>query len=218
MASENELITTIIPSVGMEGYFTLKAPFSNKLIANEKYTCMAVRYIGDYLANNEDVYTTVYAENGLSQADYDKDVLANVLIVSLKSVTGQWIYLPNTYMLGFPVTNGIQYHNVMIGISLGALPTTKDLTGLLAELKDQVYDNLGIEAELKVVQMSKPILVNYTNHTQIEQVRNTRKTLALSKSAQIKSLQNRVDSLNTLKQALEAEIIKLKTSPQVPVA
>lgn len=210
MASEDELITSIIPSVGMEGYFTLKTPFDSKLIANEKYTCMAVRYIGDYLANNEDVYTTVYAENGLSQTDYDNDVLANVLIVSLKSVTGQWIYLPNTYMLGFPITNGIQYHNVMIGIALGAIPTTKDLTGLLAELKDQVYDGLGIEAELKTVQMSKPILVTYENHTQIEQVRNARKAVTLSKSAQIKSLQNKVDSLNVLRQALEAEIIRLK--------
>ena len=206
--STGTLTTYVIPSLGMSGYFKLKTPFNSSLVENERYTCRAVRGIGDYLANNEDIYTNIYKANGLTETEFNSDCASGMYIVSLQSTKGQWIYLPASYILSFPITNGVEYHNLMIGISLGAVPTTKDISAVKTNLRNVIYDQLGIEPEIKEVQISKAVLIPQEQHETIETIRTSRITQQMSASSKVTKLESDLDTALEKIKILEAAIIE----------
>lgn len=161
-------MSLVIPTIGARGFYNLAAPFNSKFSANEAYTCQAIRRIGDYLAMNEDPYTTVYLDNGLTQTDFDNDQQENMYIVSLQSDKGQWLYVPARYIMSYPIMNGIPYQSMMLGVGLGAIPADMDLSALQNLISDVVFDNLGIRPQISPVVLSKQTLVSRTNHDQIQ--------------------------------------------------
>ncbi len=166
----------VIPTIGDAGYYKLKTPFDALLAENTIYTCQAIRRIGDYLAYNEDPLTDIYLANGLSETDFNTDNASNMYIVSLQSETGQWIYVPASYILAYPTTNGIPYQNFMIGVSLGALPSNVDLSAIQTLIGNLVYENLGIQPKMSPVALSKPVLVERAKHENIQRARLLRAT------------------------------------------
>lgn len=166
----------VIPTIGDAGYYSLKSPFDKLISENTVYTCQAIRRIGDYLAYNEDPLNDIYIANGLSQSDFDTDQASNMYIVSLQSETGQWVYVPASYILTYPITNGIPYQNFMIGVALGALPSNVDLTALQTLIGNVVYENFGIQPKMSPVALSKPVLVERSKHDNIQRARILRAT------------------------------------------
>lgn len=161
------MTTLILPTIGSSGYFRLKAPLSTLIIENEVYTCRAIRTLNDYLANNEDPLTDVYKNYGLSDAEYQTDIASNASIVSLQSDSGHWLYIPARYIDSYPLTNGIPYRTVMIGISLPSLPVDKDISYVGTDLTNLIKDRLGVTPVIKQVETSRPVLVDKATHDQL---------------------------------------------------
>lgn len=156
----------IIPAIGAKGFFQLSAPFDTLLVQGEQYTCKAIRNLSDYLSNNEDPKTDIYDNYGIS-AEYDNDVNNDIEIVSLQSELGHWLYVPVTHILAYPDTNGTVYRSVMIGLSLPALPIDTDITWLKDNLVNLVIDSIGVIPESKIVETSKPVLIEDAVHQQL---------------------------------------------------
>lgn len=160
-------MSKIIPAIKAEGFYELLAPLDTLIKQGEKYTCRAIRNISDYLANNEDIKTNVYDEYGLSAVIYDEHVNLNIEIISLQSELGHWVYVPVTYIARYPDVNGVIYRTVMIGVSLPSLPVDRDLSNIQTDIVNLVQDSLGVTVNTKIVETSKPVLVDQDTHAQL---------------------------------------------------
>lgn len=167
----SDISRLIIPNIGQSGFYSVKAPFDQFINADEVYTCKAVRFIGDYIALNEDPKTLIYEAYGLTDTDYEADVADNMYIVSLCSESGQWLYIPARYIASYPTMNGVRYHTMMMGVGLGAVPVDMDLSAIQTMVSNLIMDNLGITPAINLVQLSKPILVDRVNADKIEAAR-----------------------------------------------
>ena len=170
----------IIPTIGSRGFYNLKAPFAALMVDTTPYTCQAIRRLGDYIAFNEDPLNNIYLPYGLTETDFQADLDENMYIVSLQSEQGQWLYVPASYLLSYPLQNGVPYQTYMIGVNLGAIPTSMDLTAIQTLISNLVYENLGIKPKMSPVSLSKPILVSSSDSEKIEQARLIRATQKMS--------------------------------------
>lgn len=196
-----------IPTVGATGYYRLKPPFDGLLSENDRYTCRAVRSITDCLANNENIKDTVYIKNGLTEADYNGDLANGVYIVSLQSDVGQWIYLPASYILGYPTTNGVEYYNALLAVNIGSIPTRLDLSTIKESISNLVYDTMGITPDIQTVQLSKVALIPEETHADITTARLNRATVTLSDSGRLRATQLELERALTKLHALENYIL-----------
>jgi hypothetical protein len=146
------------------------------MVTGVQYTCKAIRQISDYLANNEDPQTLVYAS---IVTEYAADLAADASIVSLQSDTGHWVYVPARYILTYPITNGIPYRSLMIGISLPSLPAARSLDFMIEDMRSMVVDTLGVTPVIKAVETSRVVLVSHERH---DVLTGERMTLSKSRS------------------------------------
>ena len=197
-----------IPEIGAKGSFVLAAPFSGIMLPGEIYSCMAVRNIADYIANNEDVLTTAYLNNTLTINDYNADLAVNMSIASLQSQTGHWLYVPARFFEQYPSSNGIPYHNLMLGVYLGALPVSLDLSFLEAAVSNVVIDNIGVKPQIKVVETSKTTSISAIQDASVTATRNAIKTAALTDTGKYQNLQLLYSDALVKIAALEAFIVK----------
>lgn len=162
----------IVPEVGSSGFFTLATPFDQKIAAGVRYTCQAVRRISDYLGNNEDVKAGIYDANGISEDIWEEDKQADAYVASLQGETGQWLYVPTRYVIGYPDTNGVPYHTAALMVALPGIQTDRDLTDLYAKITDAVRGSLGTSCVIEKIETSKVTLVDSAKHDQIQTNRN----------------------------------------------
>lgn len=154
----------IIPNIGTSGYYTLSAPFDALIIDKEKYTCMSLRKISDYLANNEDPKENIYDLYNINESVYNEHLKKNIVICSLQSNTGHWLHVPVNYITKFPIPNGIPYQSYMIGVALPPIPVEKDLSNTLTSITNIITDTLGINCQIKITELSKVNLIPEDTH------------------------------------------------------
>lgn len=193
----------ILPVIGSSGFYELGAPFESAAVNQVEYTCMALRRISDYLANNEEVKETIYTANAIPDDIWEEDSKANAYIVSLQSKMGHWLYVPARYILGYPSVNGIQYRSMMIGVALPALPVAQDLTAVTRDIKDLVESLLGVNVSVKLVETSKVTQVENSTHELTQQRRAMAKGAASTLSSKNHALELQNAELTTKLKALE---------------
>jgi len=154
----------ILPTIGSSGYYELRAPFDTIIIPYERYTCQAIRKISEYLANNENPKTLIYDKYQLTEDDYTSDAEQNMSIVSLQSAKGHWLYVPARYIVTYPITNGIPYRSIMIGVSLPSIPAEKDLSNLETDIGNLIVDTLGVTPAIRLVETSRVVLIPKDKH------------------------------------------------------
>ena len=164
----------ILPTVGSRGAYTLITPFNAMVVTNELLTCKAIRSISELIAAGVDVYKEYYQANGLTQVDFDNAVKNDEFIISFQGGTGVWIYVPSNYLGAAPITAGIPYHVRVVGVSLGAVPVNKDITVLKQAIANLVYDTIGIQPEVKELEVSGVSLVDNMVSANIETMRSHR--------------------------------------------
>lgn len=160
-----------LPDIGSTGRFTLKTPYDTLVKPNVLYTCKAIRNLNDCLAEGLDPFSYYYESVGLTEEDYNTDLMNDVSIVSLQTKDGEWLFIPSNYIIKFPNMNGIVYRAIMLGISIGAIPDTMKLDALKTSITNLVHDTLGIDSVVKEVIVSVPAVVSKENHDTIETVR-----------------------------------------------
>lgn len=141
-------MTAIIPQIGSKGFFQVASPW--QMPDNSVYECIAIRDFGDFTAIGEDVFELVYQPNRVPRDKFQADMAAGAKIITLASRTRPTMYIPTTYLTGYPMMDNVAYSHVVMGVSLGAIPDAMDLTFLKDQLSAVVSSVTGIMADIQV--------------------------------------------------------------------
>lgn len=211
------MIQLYLPDIGATGNYTLKTPFNVLVKPQVSYTCKAIRKLSDLIADGLDPFELIYNPVDILQSIYDQELKDDVCIISLQTGDGEWLHIPNNYIIKFPNMNGIVYRAMMLGISLGALPDTLNLDALKTAMTNLVYDNLGVTSVVKEVVISVPSIISKVDHDLIETARLSKVSLTMSDSGLLGKAQNDLDKARIQIANLE-EFIKTKLGLDIPDA
>src|SRR5574343_115292 len=159
------------PQLGEMGFFTLISPYDVLLTPKTVYTCQSARTLNDFISSGDSVYDKFYAPLGVSNEDYQRDLIDNVVIVGLQAGTGEWVYVPSSFIAKAPDNTGVKYISVVLGVSLGAIPDEYNLDSVIAQFKDVVKSTLAIDPEVKGVVVGAPKWFTHEEHELIESTR-----------------------------------------------
>lgn len=195
--------TSLIPSLGASGLYTVSEPFNTVIEATNTYECMAVRYLAELINLGIDPYSKYYEPQSVSSSNYQADLTAgNVAIVSLMDSGGEYFYIPSTYITAYPNSNGIPYTPMILGIDLGALPNYQDLSSLKTKLISVILANLGITTTITEIAVGKTQNLDQSDHNALQAARTaniTDDTTDLAKylacQAQLTSTQQQLTAL-----------------------
>ncbi len=160
-----------VPQIGAVGVYTLAAPYDSQLTPQVAYTCRSLRELSDIAAAGETIWERYYEPLGVSQEAYQQDLADNVCIVGLHAGTGEWVYVPSSFIVKAPDINGVLYSPVVLGVSLGAIPDTYQLDGLISRIESMVEATIGIKPTIKGMLISQPALISYEESERLEAVR-----------------------------------------------
>jgi hypothetical protein len=166
-------MANILPSIGTTGIYRLTAPFDTKLHVNVPYTCIAIRRLSDLVNSGIDPLNSIYTANSLVEAVYVQDVKNEVSVLSLQSPSGHMVYVPNSYLAGYPDISGVRYATMAIGVNLGAIPESVNLTALQQKFISTAREYLGVTAEASIVALSEPVMVSETDSHALEAARQS---------------------------------------------
>lgn len=186
------------PNIGDSGFFVLKAPYDVLITPKTLYTCQSVRTINDFISAGESVYDKFYSPLEVSTDQYQQDLADNVYIVGLQAGTGEWAFVPSSFIEKAPENNGVKYIPVVLGISLGAIPDTYNLESIIAQCKDIVISTLGIESEVKGVVVGSPKYLTEEEHELLTQARQEKISTATSTIILVNLLQKENEQLKTI--------------------
>lgn len=212
--SANEFAVT--PEVGASGFYTLASPFDTAIAVGVRYTCREIRKISGYIGNNEDVKANIYDANNIPEDIWEEDKQADANIASLQGETGQWIYVPCRYIVGYPNTNGIPYRTMGLSVGLPAIPVDRDLTDVQEKIKNVIKDSLGVNCTVEPFETSKVSLVDSTIHDQVSTARNVVIGVPSTDSARAVVLQRQLDDSIVYIAQLEKFIQDNFVVPDVP--
>lgn len=188
-------MSTVIPELNASGVYTLLAPFDTMLVSGLVYTCIATRKLADFTALGLDPKSKYYDPYGIPDARYISDVAAGVCIVSLQSTGGDLVYVPSSYIKSFPKGGGIPYTPLVLGVSLGAIPDTLDLSYLNTQITALISDTIGVVPEIKPVAVGNTAQVDVDVHRSLEASRLVNITNNKTDRAKLIELQTRYNSL-----------------------
>ena len=202
-------MANLIPQIGATGKYQLQTPFDAQIKENAVYTCIAVRRLGDFVSIGRDPKALYYDANELGDNAWERDSLdPDVCIVTLVSKAKQTIYVPTTYILSYPDLGGIPYTVRLLGINLGAIPDTMDLSNLITSIENLVKDTVGIESTAQTVAVSETKIISQEDHETIEDARLDLITVDKTDRATVLELQAIVQAQLTRIQELEQYIVE----------
>lgn len=194
------------PDIGQSGIYKLVFPFDTLVTPKIVYTCRSLRTINDILAAGEEIFDTYYKSIGLTKTDYERDAKANVCIVGLQSGTGEWIYVPTSYIESAPNMNGVKYTSLVLGVSLGPLPDKFNLEGLIAIFKDATTATIGVTPEVKGIVVSQPAILSREEHDRLTLARTEKITQNRTDYSRVREQTQLITQLNAKIEALEKYI------------
>ena len=151
------------------GIFTFNSPFPQQ--PTKVFQVIALRQFSDIVADGEDVFKDFYEPAGLTLTDYKEDDKLDASIVTLADPHGLVMYIPDTYIATYPNQTDYEYHHVVLTVSLGALPTTVDLTFAKDEIKGVVDKVVGINSVVHMASGPKQGAISQEEHQSLTQAR-----------------------------------------------
>jgi hypothetical protein len=200
------MTTSLVPPLGATGTFTVSAPFTAIVSASTTYECMATRYLAELIKLGIDPFAKFYQQAGITPVDvsvYQADLAAgNVAIVALKDSADSYVYVPSTFITGYPNPGGIPYTPLILGIDIGAIPDVQDLSSLKTQIINLVNGTLGITTTVQEIQIGKTQNLSQNDHNALQAARQANIT---------NSTTDRAKYLQTLSQlvALQSQYTQL---------
>lgn len=201
------VVKNLIPTTGLRGIYTVRAPFNTLLMAGVAYTCISVRGVAELINSGVDPFTKYYAPNNITQTQFSLDTAAGMTIVTLQAAQGVWVDIPSTYIESMPDLNGVPYTPLVAAIRLGAVPDAMDLTVVKQRMSAVVLEELGIVAAVEVVQIGLQELVAQDVHTAAQASRDAQKADADTDYAKYLEQKALAESLAQRLAALEQVLI-----------
>ncbi len=198
----------ISPEFGVTGRFVLKAPFS--LNPAMLYTVIAKRSFADCERRGDDVYRKYYLDpvgltDGVNSFSFDAERANGVQIITLNGQDGSFYWVPSSYISSWPNVSEVNYHQLILTCSLGALPESFEFQDVVDELQDTVRGLTGVSnAEVDVI--VSPVTSNPTAEEHLDMERTRLGNISINASIKeqlVKSQQEAVD-LRTYIGQLEA--------------
>lgn len=199
---------SFVPSIGMSGVFELRTPYAGLVTPKALYTVRSLRTINDVLAAGEKPFEAYYQSVGLDKIAYERDFKLNTIIVGLQAGTGEWIYVPQTYVARAPNTSGVRYATIVLGVNLGPIPDAFNLEAVKAEVSDVIVKNLGVVPEIKGTMPGQPSIITQDQHEQLERARVAKKTQFAPTSVRVTQLEAELSVANRKIRELEAWIVE----------
>lgn len=130
------------PPIQCRGRYILRTPFV--AVPTMAYTSIALRKFQDIEELGDDVFALYYEPVGLEKADYTNDARDDAIIVTLCDEVGNYIYVPDTYIVRYPDMGDVKYQHVVLSISLGAIPEYVPLDSLKQMISSLASDSIGV--------------------------------------------------------------------------
>lgn len=181
----------LTPSIPSKGRYTLKDPFV--AVPTVAYSTIALRKFQDIEEEGINVFAEYYEPMGLTEAVYLSDAREGALIVTLVDDVGNFIYVPDTYILSFPNMGDVKYQHVVLSISLGALPEYVPLDALKQTLSGLTSDMIGVSNVVSEHIAPSRGVVTPENHELMEIARTAAISMRTSERAEyLKEKQKRI--------------------------
>jgi len=197
------------PLLNAKGIYIVADPFT--LSNGVEYQCTGIIDIQTLVYEGVDVYTDLYADNGLDSTVYTTDLNNNVSIVSLTNTVDNSVYqLPDSYITAMPSVATIPYSRIILSADLGPLPDDLTLDSALGQVSDVLSDVIGISPVVLQhrVSVTEPVTVN--EHLILEQNRTDAISARSTPYAQIQHLTDLIAEKDAKIQLLENALISLQ--------
>lgn len=199
----------LIPPINSKGIFKFQPPFDKAVKEGIELTTTAVRSLQELIISNLDPYDTIYRLNELSEEDYKDDLQNNVPIVVFTTESDDYLYIPGDMILSIPQVAGVKYITKVIGVNIGAVPVDIDLELAIESIKELVYDTLGIQPQIEVLNASAVTLVDQVKSDEYMKLIKNRKTIDKSYKTMYTELRRIYDSQLSVIRRLEEKAIQL---------
>jgi len=186
-------MTRMTPPLLTKGRYTLVSPFVTE--DTVLYTCTALRTFAECEVAGEDVLNEVYVKIGLSQVEYNRDLAAGALLVTLMSETEPPIFVPDTYIESYPNLSDVTYNHIVLAVTLGAVPDFLNFDFLKAQMASLVSDVIGVEPAVQLARAISSGIVTPEQHEALEVGRQAAIKLRTTDRAKALELQTKCTRL-----------------------
>lgn len=199
-------MSQLLPSLLSSGLFEAEAPYNALLAPGVSYTCRSLRTIADVVGSGVDMWTEYYQKHGIDEVRFSKDVEDGVSIVGLQAGTGEWLYLPSSFLTRIPVVDGVTYTTLTLGVGLGPVPDNFRIAPLVTSLENIVKSTLGITPQIKAITTSLPTVIPQASHEKLQVARAARISSTETDYARAERLERELAEAIRQKKALEKYI------------
>lgn len=201
------LVTTFIPNIGLEAYFSFKEPIASFLKNKYNFTSTKIKLkvvsvisMKDLIkVDKKDPFTTIYNPAGISEAEYKLDLNNSIPIVSFLFISNRGIEerfrVPLNYIAFIEDINSIKYINKLLVIDLGKIHENLDIEAHFNDLKDFIRTRIGIQPEIKQVEIGNIEVIDENEHEIREAIRTNNITVRKTLSIQLEECRNERDNL-----------------------
>jgi len=197
----------MLPTIGTTGYFTFAEPYASLINPNQQFTVVSIRTIPELEASGEKPYETIYVPVNESSTTYADDLNNDVAIVTFRTDGGEYFYVPENKILSDTKLTGYKYIEKGVLINLGWLPIDTNLDTLEANIKDVVYDTIGVTPLVTVTDTSSTVYVDKVKHNELSLARANKATVAQSYRTRYYELLEKYDNLQALMAKIEETYI-----------
>ena len=191
-----------LPSLGMTGRWSLNAPYASLVMATMQYRCTGILSLQGAVANGADPLNSVYLANKDTQANYEQDLANGDYLITISSGPGDVVTFPRSAMTSLPDSDGELYHNVMLGISLSAIPDSLNLDPIKQQVQALVLSVLGVKSTVYAATIGGATLLTTTDAAALEAARQMQITSPESLAYQNQQHQATITSLQQQVQIL----------------
>lgn len=199
------------PLIGSTGVFELNTPFTT--LPNERCQCVAIRRISSWISNNDDPWTEVYQPAKLSEAEYEDAKAIDLELVTLINDRGMRIVVPATYILKYPVQDGVPYRRMGIHIALPPMPEAQSLDFLEVALRETVMAMAGVRSDTRQIQTSAVQMISPDQHELVSMERDAAIGANVTDYAKNQKLMADLEAARGKIQQLEAYILATNNGP-----
>ncbi len=155
---------SFLPSLGMTGFYSLRAPYDKLISVSSQYRCEGVRSLSAAVADGQDPLNNVYLANGDTQDNFNLDLQSNVSLITVSAAAGTLLVFPSSALLKVPSGDGVVYRNMVLVAPLSALPEDYNLTELQNEVMQMILAKFGIRAATYITTVGAATVLTNVQH------------------------------------------------------
>lgn len=194
----------LIPPINTKGSFVFAPPFDKIIDMSREYTVTGMRSLVELFNNGEKPFDMIYKPVGLTETDFNNDVINNVPIIVLSTEGCDFLYVPANRITSIPMISGVKYVEKILSLSLGNVPLDLDLTLLSNTIVDVAYEIVGIKATVTENRSSSVFLVTESEDTIF-------RTLMKNRASVDKSYKTKYEELKLILAEKDKKITMLET-------